>query len=82
MAKLTLNADPDVIEQAKRLAAKANTSVSALFSRFIRTLASHENESQSLGPLTRKATGVIRLEQNQDYQDILADALTDKYGLS
>jgi len=38
MAKLTLNADREVIEQAKRLAAERRTSVSALFSRFIRAL--------------------------------------------
>ena len=40
MAKLTLNADREVIEQAKRLAAERNTSVSAMFSRGAATVSS------------------------------------------
>ena len=47
MAKLTLNADPEVIKLAKHLAAEANTSVSALFSGFIRTLAKGPESSQT-----------------------------------
>ena len=79
MAKLTLNADPEVIKLAKHLAAEANTSVSALFSRFIKTLARSPESEQSVGPLTRKASGVIALDSEQDYQDVLSEALARKY---
>ncbi len=80
MPKLTLNADRDVIEKAKRLAAERNTSVSAMFSRFIRVLANGAGEQKAIGKLTRQASGVIDLK-GRNYKDVLADALTDKYGL-
>jgi hypothetical protein len=80
MPKLTLNADAEVIEQAKRLAAARHTSVSAMFSRFIRMLANGRNESKSLGRLARRASGVIDLK-SRSHKEVLADALQDKYGL-
>jgi hypothetical protein len=82
MAKLTLNADPEVIKLAKHLATEANTSVSALFSRLIVALAKNPKSGIPLGPLTRKASGTIALGTDQDYRDVLSDSLTDKYGLS
>jgi hypothetical protein len=36
MKKLTLSAEPDVVDMAKKLAAERGTSVSAMFSQFIR----------------------------------------------
>lgn len=80
MAKLTLNAEPEVIEQAKRLAAEQGTSVSSLFGRFIKALASDREKAEPLGKLTRRASGVIDL-QGQSDKDILAAALKDKYDL-
>jgi hypothetical protein len=80
MAKLTLNADQDVIEKAKRLAAERNTSVSAMFSRFIRALANGAGKQKTIGKLTRQASGVIDLK-GRNYKDVLADSLTNKYGL-
>ena len=80
MAKLTLNANSEVIAEAKRLAAERGTSVSALFSRFIKTLANGRGEARPLGKLTRRASGVIDL-QEQGHEDVLAEALKDKYGL-
>jgi hypothetical protein len=80
MAKLTLNADREVIETAKRLAAERNTSVSALFSRFIRTLANGAGGDRSIGKIARKASGMIDLK-GRDYRDVLADSLREKYRL-
>ncbi len=80
MAKLTLNADREVIEQAKRLAAERNTSVSAMFSRFIRVLANGKDRRQPLGRLARRASGVIDLK-GRNHKEVLADALKDKYRL-
>jgi hypothetical protein len=81
MAKLTLNAEREVIEQAKRLAAERKTSVSALFSRFIRVLAGGSGNGNPLGKLTRRASGVIELPKGKSHRDVLADALKAKYGL-
>jgi hypothetical protein len=80
VAKLTLNVDREVIEQAKRLAAERNTSVSALFSRFIRALATGKDRRKPIGKFARQASGVIDLK-GRSHKNILADALKDKYGL-
>lgn len=80
MAKLTLNADKDVIEKAKRLAAERNTSVSAMFSRFIRVLANGAGGDLPIGGIAKKASGVIDLK-GRDYKDVLTDSLREKYGL-
>jgi len=79
MAKLTLNADREVIEQAKRLAAERKTSVSAIFSRLIRAMAGVGN-GKSIGKLARRASGVIDLK-GRSHKDVLADSLKDKYRL-
>ena len=80
MAKLTLNANPEIIEQAKRLAADNHTSVSALFSRLIKALTHQTAQRESIGKLTRKAAGTIMLGE-QSERDVLADSLRDKYDL-
>jgi hypothetical protein len=82
MKKLTLNADPEVIEQAKRIAAESGTSVSSIFERFIRLLArkSGRGREQVIGPAARAASGVIRLPKGRDERDVIADAFAEKYG--
>ncbi len=81
MAKLTLNADREVIEKAKRLAAERQTSVSALFSRIIRALGDGHDKGRTVGRLARRASGVIGLPKGKSHKDVLADSLRDKYGL-
>ncbi len=80
MKKLTLNADPEVIEQAKRLAEESGTSVSSIFERFIRLLGRRRTGRQQLGRITRQASGIITLPRGKNERDILADALAEKYG--
>jgi hypothetical protein len=77
--KLTLNADPEVIEQAKQMAAESGTSVSSMFERFIRLLARKRRPEQRLSRGARAATGLIRLPKGRTERDVLADALTEKY---
>lgn len=80
MAKLTLNLDREVIEQAKRMAAERHTSVSGMFSAFIRVLAGGPGSDGPIGKIAKKASGVIDLK-GQDYKDVLTDSLREKYGL-
>lgn len=80
MAKLTLSADPETIEQAKRLAKESGTSVSALFARMVRALSAQRPRKAKLGRLTRRASGLIQFPPGKDEDDILAEALTEKYG--
>ena len=78
--KLTLTADPEIIQTAKRLAAARNTSVSALFSRVIESLQTEQETPVSdLGPLTRKASGLVSLPAGRTDRDLLEEALMEKH---
>lgn len=81
MPKLTLSADDKVIKQAKRIAAKNHTSVSAMFSRYVRTLAGKDRPPARASRIARKASGIIKLPKGKSERDVLADALAEKYGL-
>lgn len=81
MRKLTLNADPEVIDQARQLAEHQGTSISALFARIVQFLASRAGHKVAIGRLTRQATGLVNLSRGTDEHQILADALLDKYEL-
>ena len=83
MTKLTLNAESALINEAKKLAAERNTSVSALFSRLVAIMGRTEYAKPlTMGPITRKATGLLRLPSGRTSKEILAVALSEKYGLS
>ena len=79
MTKLTLSVDESVVEQAKRLAKRNRTSVSAMFSHFIQALVRVEAPPPRGGPIARRASGLIRLPDGEDPSDILADALIEKH---
>ena len=81
MTKLTLSADAKVVEKAKRLAAEQQTSVSAMFGRFVRSVTTETPGDKPLGPLTRKATGLITLPRAKTDRQLLEDALLEKHGL-
>ncbi len=82
MSKLTLSADRELIEEAKRLAAEEGTSVSALFSRLMRAMTRARMSQETVAPLTRRATGLIRLAGAESDERLLGDALARKYGIS
>ena len=77
--KLTLNADPKVVAKAKKIARQQKTSVSALFDRFVRSIAV-EGEAAPVGPLTKKATGILARSRRSDRQ-LLEDALLERHNL-
>ncbi len=80
MPKLTLSIDSGTVKKAKKLAKDNNTSVSAMFSRFVQFMSSTDKSQLKAGPLTRKATGSVP-PAGKDYKDALSDALTEKHGL-
>jgi len=80
--KLTLTASKAIIADAKRLAADRHTSVSAIFGRFIAGLKQMDRSLPSEPPpLTRRASGLIKLPENIDDKTLTANALGDKYAL-
>ncbi len=82
MTRLTLTVDEEVAREAERLAQERGESVSDLFARYVRTAAKGgEGRDIELGPLTRQATGLLKLPPDKDYREALAEALAEKYGL-
>ena len=81
MKKLTLNAEPEVIEQARRLAEAQGTSVSSLFARIIGFLAQRQGHRVPVGRIARNASGMIKLPRGKPEREILEEALVEKYDL-
>jgi hypothetical protein len=79
ISKLTLSADPEIIRQAKKMAAEEGTSISALFSRLVRAMIQSRAQQGSIAPITRKATGIIQLPETQSDEQLMEDALSHKY---
>lgn len=80
--KLTLSIDKTMVKEAKRLAHEQNTSVSAMFTRFISALGETSSERPlRLGPVTLRASGLVSLPENNKPEKILTDALMEKYSL-
>ena len=81
MTKLTLSVDEAVVAKAKRIAAANGTSVSAMFSQFVESVATERKGRRKVGPLTRKASGLAKLPAGKSDKELLADALAEKYGV-
>ncbi|MGA3065988.1 MAG: DUF6364 family protein [Tepidisphaeraceae bacterium] len=80
MKKLTLTAEPEVIDMAKKLAEARGTSVSAMFSQLIRAMgARRSRRDDPLGPVTRRLTGIARAPRGKSDRRLLEDALLQKY---
>jgi hypothetical protein len=80
MTKLTLDVDQTVADKAQRMAQQSNTSVAALFSAFVRSLPDRPDDTEELGPLTRKLTGILEQAPDSIYEDDLARAVAEKHG--
>lgn len=79
VSKLTLSAEADLIQDAKQLAAQEGTSVSGLFCRLVRAMKRARMHERTLPPLTRKATGLVKLPGNQPDDRLIERALARKY---
>jgi hypothetical protein len=81
MPKLTLNADREVIEQAKRLASENGTSVSAMFSQFVRAMSGRSvSPRPPLGPITRRVAGIAPLPADRPYRAMIEQAIVERHG--
>ena len=78
--KLTLSAPEEAIADAKRIAAKKMTSVSALFVRLLRAVDQEIDPQDSLVPITLRASGIVELPVDRTERELLVDALDERYG--
>jgi hypothetical protein len=80
--KLTLSVEKQTITDIKLLAKEQGTSVSAMFERFARSVTRDSRPQPKIGPLTRRATGLLKLPRNKTARHVLEEALLERYGLS
>ncbi len=82
MPKLTLSADQDVIERAKRLAEERGTSVSAMFSQYVEALSTAGRaDSQTRrkpAPITRRLRGLAKVSPKQTDRELYEAAIAQK----
>jgi len=78
MPKLTLSIDGEVIEQAKRLAAERGTSVSTMFSQFVKTLGAQRQERRRTAPITRRLRGLAKVSPDKSDRELFEEAIIGK----
>ena len=78
---VTLNIDQDVVYNAEKYAQYTQKSVSQLVEDYLLSIASKKavDINQPLGPITRQLAGIITLDQDINYKELLTDSLMEKY---
>lgn len=79
MTKLTLSADKALVERAKKAAKRQGTSLSSMFARFLEAVLRRQEKVERPGPITRKATGLVKLPEDLSDRELLDQALAEKY---
>jgi hypothetical protein len=81
MSKLTLSIDKDIIEEARHMATEQQTSISEMFSNFIKGVSRKRSKDKlQLTPLTKKVSGIAKIADDVDYKQLISDSLAEKYG--
>ena len=78
MPKLTLSIDGEVIEQAKRIAEERGTSVSTMFSQFVKTLGGQCRERRRTAPITRRLRGLAKVSPDESDRELFEKAILGK----
>ena len=78
-AKLTLQLNKDVIEQAKAYARTQDVSLSKLIESLLSKLVSEKDEPGSISPLVKSLSGVIELPEDYNFREDYTDYLEEKY---
>lgn len=81
--KLTLTIEKEVIEEAKRYAKEKGQSLSGLVENYFKLLTRDKIQisQKELSPRTRKLRGILKVENDFDYKEVLTEELSKKYGV-
>lgn len=81
--KLTLTLDKEVIEQAKKYAADKGKSLSEMVENYFKyiTGSKAEDEKEQLSPRVKKLRGVLKVDSDFNYKDVLNEAKNTRHGL-
>lgn len=79
--RLTLSADREIIAAAHAMAKAEGTSISALFSSFIKARKSTRKQEVKISPSVRRISGLISLPATFDYKRELSAAIAERHGV-
>ena len=79
--KLTLSTDKGLLAEAKKLAVQEGTSLSSMFARFLRAVLQERNRPAQPGPITRRATGLVKLPPGKSDRELIDEALAERHGV-
>ena len=81
--KLTLTIEKEVIEIAKEYAKEKGQSLSEIVENYLKfvTIKRIKIKEKQLSPKVRKLRGIIKSEKELDYDEILTEELSRKYGI-
>lgn len=81
--KLTLTIQKEVIDLAKTYAREKGQSLSEMIENYLKlvTVSKAKVDNKKLSSNVRKLKGVIKTDSDLDYEQILSEELSKKYGL-
>ena len=81
--KLTLTIEKEVIEIAKEYAKEKGQSLSEMVENYFKfvTVGRKRMKKKQLSPRVKKLRGIIKVEDNVYYKQILTEELSKKYGI-
>ena len=80
-SKLTLSIEEQVIESAKEYAKKQGRSLSSIVEEYLKSISkkNHQNKKPKFDPLVEELCGSVKIPKNKTYDEILGEALIEKY---
>ena len=82
LTKLTLTIDDQVVSKAKKYAQQKNKSISRMVEEYLDIISNNQTSltvsDQLSSPITDEMVGIIK-DSGKKYEDILEEALLDKY---
>lgn len=80
--KLTLTIEKEVIQVAKEYAKEKGQSLSDLVENYFKLLTNDRRpiKSEDLSPRVQRLRGIIKVDKDLDYKQILTEELLKKYG--
>ncbi len=78
--KLTLSLQKEVIEKAKEYADKKGHSLSEMVENYFKFIVGERiiKEENTISPKVRKLKGILKVEENFDYKEVLREELSNK----
>lgn len=79
--KLTLTIEKEIIEEAKEYAKEKGQSLSDLVENYFKLLTKENREikPKQLSPRIQRLRGVLKVDKDFDYKQVLEEELTKKY---